>query len=46
MAAVAAIGRFADPADAAFIDSIPAAEGSLLAGALRHAGQSIASPDR
>jgi hypothetical protein len=46
MAAVAAIGRFADPADAAFISSIPAAEGSLLAGALRHAGQSIAPPAR
>ncbi|MCU0782035.1 MAG: hypothetical protein MUF04_13170 [Akkermansiaceae bacterium] len=42
MAAVAAIGRFADPADAAFIASVPAAAGSPLADALRHAGQSIA----
>lgn len=42
MAAVAAIGRFGDPADMDFIASVPAAAGSPLAEALRHAGQSIA----
>jgi hypothetical protein len=43
MAAAAAIGRYADPRDAVFIDSIHVEEGSLLAGALRLAGERIAA---